>query len=108
MSVRGPTGKFFYDRIHDLYLYHLTLEAALYDEEKDELVYTSSGEIKMEGGWPAIAEKMTAVFGRDFKASQIRARFEKFSVQDDYLRELFEAAVCLRDDMETIQSVIAA
>ena len=108
MSIRGPTGKFFYDRIHDLYLYHLTLEAAILDEEANDLVYTRNGDIKMAGGWKAIAEKMSTTFGRKFNASQVRTRFEKFSMKDDYLQELFVAAMDLSDNLEVIQSVTAA
>jgi hypothetical protein len=106
MSVRGPTGKFFYDHIHDLYLYHLVLENHVYDEEKDDFVYTPSGDIKIAGGWTMVADRMTAMFGREFKPSQVQRRYELFCAKEDYIAQLFEDATDFRDDMERIREVM--
>ncbi len=103
MSIRGRTGKFFYDRIHDLYLYYLTLEAGVYSEEKGDFITTHSGAIKMEGGWSAIAKKMTEVFGRHFSPGAVHDRYEK--LDGDYLDSLFNDVMDFRDNLERLQIV---
>jgi hypothetical protein len=106
MSVRGPTGKFFFDRIHDLYLYYLVLEHHVYDEVKDDFIYTKSGEIKIEGGWRGIAEKMTSVFGRQFKSDHVLRRYELICEKEDYINELFNDVTDFRDDLELVRAVM--
>jgi hypothetical protein len=111
MSVRGPSRKFFYDHEHDLFLYYLTLEAAVWNEEKDdfEYIFTRGGQrIKMEGGWKAVAEKMTRTFGREFTPESVSARYEKFSSDDGYLAKLFEEVMDFRDNMERVEAVMSA
>ena len=108
MSIRGPTGKFFYDRVHDLYLYYLILENHVFDEAQDDYVYTRSGDIKIAGGWELIAEKMTAIFGREFKPKQMRSRYDLFSSKEKYLDELFNEVSDFRDDFVRIQEVMDA
>jgi hypothetical protein len=106
MSVRGPTGKFFFDRIHDLYLYYLVLEHHVYDEAKGDFHYTASGEIKIEGGWRGIAEKMTSVFGREFKPAHVQRRYELFCDKEDYVNDLFNEVTDFRDAVELVRDVM--
>ena len=108
MSVRGPTNKFFFDHIHDLYLYYLILEHHVYDEALGDFHYTKSGEIKLKGGWPVIAEQMTAVFGREFKSAHVQRRYDLFSEKEDYLDNLFNEVTDFRDDLELIREVMDA
>jgi hypothetical protein len=97
-----------WQRAHDRYLYYLTLESGIYDEEKGDFIYTSSGEIKLEGGWTAVAEKMTAAFGREFTYNSVRDRFQKlvFAENGNYIDKLFNEVMKFRDDMEHVQSVM--
>lgn len=109
MSVRGPTNKFFYDRVHDKMLYYFVLEAHVFDEQKGDFVYTSSGEIKLEGGWGAIAEKMTSTFGRNFTYSSVRDRHTKivYPLEDNgYIDKLFDEVMSMRDQIEIVTSVM--
>lgn len=125
MSVRGPTGKFFFDKEHDVYLYMLVLEHHVYDDEKEDFVYTSSGEIKISCGWQGIAEKMTAVFGpirkgQEFTAQSVRSRYDKVFngsplkspdldyALNKYSEELFNCAMDLRDQIDRVTEVMEA
>jgi hypothetical protein len=109
MSIRGPTGKFFYDRVHDVYLYHLVLEHHVYDEVKDDFLYTRSGEIKLSCGWKGIAKKMTAVFGREFSKNSIQNRYGLlFNTQSDdpEQEKLFNETMDFGDDLARLMSVM--
>lgn len=77
--IRGPTGKFFYDREHDRYLFYLWLEAVVWLPDGSDIVYVntrSGAKPKLSGGWTAIATKMKEKFGRPFNANQMAKRFE--------------------------------
>ena len=104
MAIRGPTGKFFYDREHDVYMYYLILEAYIFDEARGDHVFTCKGNIKMRGGWKAIAAEMSRVFQREFTATQMRDRFFRFT--DKYFDVIFDEVSDLRDKMEMIQEVM--
>jgi hypothetical protein len=114
MSIRGPTGKFFYDRVHDVFLYFLVLEHHIYDEAKGDFQYTRSGEIAIRGGWSGIAREMTNVFkvgakGRPFTPSSVQQRYELFMSQnDDKTSKLFNEVMDFRDGWERIRQVMDA
>ncbi len=107
MSFRGSTNKFFYDRVHDMVLYYLILERVEFQDEDGDVRTTSSGNLKIKGGWKAIGAEMSFIFKRPFKPSQLRQRFFLFSGREDqYLERIFDDVGHLSDQVGFVRGVM--
>lgn len=98
---RKRKAYFLFRHEHDVHLYHLKLEAAKWDEEKDDLVYDRRGNIVLEGGWQGIADGMAKEFGVEFTATQVRTRMALLEARGEtdgpFFERLFEEAMGLGD-----------
>ena len=84
-------------------MYYLILEAGIFDEAKGDHVLNYKGNIKMRGGWKAIASEMSRVFRREFTSHQMRSRFFQFT--NKYFEVIFDAVFDLRDKIEMIREI---
>lgn len=100
MSFRGPTGKFFFDWSHDVFLYYQYLERVMWDEAKDDMMLDWRGNQVLDGGWSSIAESMSARFGRAFSAGNCRDRLERISNRGEYFAKLFDEVMWLQDALK--------
>lgn len=98
----GPSGRFFFGRRHDVFLYHLVLESHVWDEARDDLVLDWRGNIVMRGGWDGVAAGMAAEFGVPFSGDQCARRMKLLESKDEYLNSVFEESIDLRDARELV------